>query len=167
MNGATALDCENTIRRPNSTKTTTIGTSQYFFSCRRNCQNSVRTRFLLMATSEHAFVMFTIAISSGIRRPSRPRVAAPRQRVLSREAPDQGDGHEPDDEQDRQQHAGVDVAQRAREPPPRGARIFQERRVDEPGHEQEAAEEGGDLGARDAATPPERRRDRAQDESDR
>src|SRR6476646_8083477 len=48
MNGATALDCEKTISSPNSTKTTTIGMSQYFFSWRRNCQNSDRTRPLLM-----------------------------------------------------------------------------------------------------------------------
>src|SRR3954452_15955962 len=48
MNGATALDCENTINRPNSTNTMTIGTSQYFFSCFRNCTNSDNTRPLLM-----------------------------------------------------------------------------------------------------------------------
>src|SRR5213083_3064251 len=48
MNGATALDCENTISRPNSTNTMTIGTSQYFFSCLRNLKNSPRTRPLLM-----------------------------------------------------------------------------------------------------------------------
>src|SRR6266516_8140799 len=48
MNGATALDCENTISRPNSTKTTTIGISQYFFSWRRKSQNSANTRLLLI-----------------------------------------------------------------------------------------------------------------------
>src|SRR3954471_8861249 len=48
MNGATALDCENTISSPNSTNTITIGTSQYFFSCLRNWKNSPRTRPLLI-----------------------------------------------------------------------------------------------------------------------
>src|SRR5262245_35278403 len=48
MNGATALDCEKTISSPNSTNTTTIGTSQYFFSCFRNCTNSPSTRPLLI-----------------------------------------------------------------------------------------------------------------------
>ena len=33
MNGATALDCENTISKPNSTKMITIGNSQYFHQC--------------------------------------------------------------------------------------------------------------------------------------
>src|SRR5579864_8425594 len=50
MNGANALDCEKTIRSPNSTNTTTIGTSQYFFSWRRNCQSSDSTRPLLMGS---------------------------------------------------------------------------------------------------------------------
>src|SRR6266540_2836355 len=53
MNGATALDWENTISSPNRTNTTTIGTSQYFFSCFRNCQNSDKTRPLLILTSHH------------------------------------------------------------------------------------------------------------------
>src|SRR5580765_1522677 len=48
MNGATALDCEKTISRPNSTNTMTMGTSQYFFSCLRNWKNSPRTRPLLI-----------------------------------------------------------------------------------------------------------------------
>src|SRR5512142_2717372 len=48
MNGATALDCEKTISRPNSTNTMTIGTSQYFFSCLRNWKNSPSTRPLLI-----------------------------------------------------------------------------------------------------------------------
>ena len=48
MNGAMALDCENTISKPNSTNTTTIGRSQYFFSCRRKAQNYEMTRLLLI-----------------------------------------------------------------------------------------------------------------------
>jgi len=50
MNGATALDCENTISSPKSTNTITIGTSQYFFSSRRNWKNSEKTRPLLIQT---------------------------------------------------------------------------------------------------------------------
>src|SRR5262249_14433710 len=40
MNGATALDCDSTINSPNNTKTMTIGSSQYFFSWRRNVTKS-------------------------------------------------------------------------------------------------------------------------------
>src|SRR5438874_6322351 len=60
MNGATALDCEKTINRPNSTNTTTIGTSQYFFSCLRNCQNSDSTRPLLITTSRTPGALHTL-----------------------------------------------------------------------------------------------------------
>ena len=45
---AMALLCEKTISSPNRTKTTTIGSSQYFFSWRRNWTNSDRTRLLAM-----------------------------------------------------------------------------------------------------------------------
>src|SRR5688500_20267356 len=48
--GATALDCENTINRPNSTNTITIGSSQYFFSWRRNWMNSDSTRLFAMTS---------------------------------------------------------------------------------------------------------------------
>ena len=50
---AIALDCEKTINKPNSMKTRTIGTSQYFFSCARNSQNSPITRPLLIETSQN------------------------------------------------------------------------------------------------------------------
>src|SRR6185295_3732649 len=120
MNGATALDCEKTISRPNNTKTTTMGTSQYFFSCLRNCQNSENTRFLLMMTSIHPVVVLWDAISRGIRRPARPAATTPRQRIPPGQTPDDRDRHEHDREQDRQQDARVDVTQRLRESPPHG-----------------------------------------------
>src|SRR4051794_8674940 len=111
MNGATALDCEKMIRSPNSTKTTTIGTSQYFFSCLRNCQNSETTRFLLMMTSVHAFVVFVVAISGWIRRPPRPFLATPRQRILPHQTPDERERYENERKQDRQQDARVHVSE--------------------------------------------------------
>src|SRR5262252_4480277 len=131
MNGATALDCENTIRRPNSTKTMTIGTSQYFFSCFRNCPNSEKTRLLLITASKHAFVVAGITIAGRVRRPARPLVAPPGQWILAGQTPDQGDRNEDDGEEDGQQDASVDVTQRLREPPPGCARVLQHRRMDE------------------------------------
>src|SRR6267378_2549050 len=132
MNGATALDCENTISRPNSTNTSTIGTSQYFFSCRRNCQNSVNTRLLLMELtrfSVHAVVVFGVAITHRVRRPTEPLVPPARQRILPGQPPQHRKRHEHDREQNREQDPRVDIAQRAREPPPGGARVFEKRRI--------------------------------------
>src|SRR5262245_58398936 len=51
MNGATALDCENTISSPNSTKMMTIGRSQYFFSWRRKLTKSDKTPLLMNAST--------------------------------------------------------------------------------------------------------------------
>src|SRR4249919_794419 len=100
MNGATALDWEKIISRPNSTNTTTIGTSQYFFSCRRNCQNSESTRPLPIQTSIHARVVMGVPIPGGIRHPAGPRRAAARQRILAGEPPHGGERHQDDREQD-------------------------------------------------------------------
>src|SRR5881394_3204113 len=118
MNGATALDCEKTISRPNSTKTTTIGTSQYFFSCRRNRQNSDSTRALLIQPSIHARVVLPIAIARWIRRPPAVRAAAARERILPQQPPDNAERHEDDDEHQREEHARVEVADDAGAPPP-------------------------------------------------
>src|SRR5690242_11270344 len=98
MNGATALDCEKTISRPKSTKTITIGTSQYFFSCRRNDQNSDNTRRLLMVSSIHPPVVLPIAVAARIRQPAGIGPAAPGERVLADQAPDEPDGNENHDE---------------------------------------------------------------------
>ena len=43
INGAIAEPCESTISEPRSAIATMIGSSQYFFSCRRNCTNSAST----------------------------------------------------------------------------------------------------------------------------
>src|SRR4051812_26625443 len=101
------------INNPNNTNTTTMGTSQYFFSCFRNCQNSERTRFLLMRTSVHPVVVPLVPVSSRIRRPPGPFVTAPRQRILARHLPDYRHRDEHDPEQDCQQNAGVHVSQRS------------------------------------------------------
>src|SRR5437588_1429858 len=105
MNGATALDCAKTISSPKSTNTTTIGTSQYFFSCRMNCQSSETTRCLLMTSSKHPRIVVWIAVSCRMRRPAGPPVAPAAERILSRDAPDEADRHQDGGEEDRQEHA--------------------------------------------------------------
>src|SRR6185436_9563004 len=104
MNGATALDCENTINRPNRTNTTTIGTSQYFFSARRNSTNSDRTCPLLMVPSKHPIEVAWIAIALRRRNPSGPGAPSPCERILAGEPPDQADGGQQHEEQYRQEH---------------------------------------------------------------
>src|SRR5579864_2595024 len=89
MNGATALDCAKIIRIPNAMKMTTIGTSQNFFSWRRNWKNSVMTRFLFMMASEHPLEMRAIAIPSGIGRPTVEPCPAAAERILAGETPDE------------------------------------------------------------------------------
>src|SRR5262245_9650520 len=165
MNGATALDCENTIRSPNSTNTSTIGTSQYFFSWRRNCRNSANTRPLLMGTppSVHPFVMPAVAVAWWIRLPSGPGGAAPGQRIRAGDLPDERQRDEHDPEQDGQQHACVDVPQPARKTPPRGARVSQDRRGGKAAHQQQDTDPADDLPATDATAPQQHRGDRAQD----
>src|SRR3989442_15206463 len=119
MKGATALDCENTIRSPKRTKTITIGTSQYFFSCRKNCQSSKTTRRLLtMNSSEHPRVMLGIAVAFGVRRPPGPRVAPARKRIPAGDPPNQAERHERDSEQNFQEHATVHVREHAGKAPP-------------------------------------------------
>src|SRR5437762_2487104 len=127
MNGATALDCEKTISNPNSTKTTTIGTSQYFFSCRRNRQNSESTRPLLIQSSIHPRVVLPIAIARRIRRPAAVGAAAARERILAEQPPHDAERHEDDDEHQREEDAGVEVADDARAAPPPDARPRQQR----------------------------------------
>src|SRR5215213_9336073 len=104
MNGATALDCENTINRPNSTNTTTIGTSQYFFSVRRNSINSDRTCPLLMVPSKHPIEMARIAIARRRRDPSGPGPPPPCEWILAGQPPDQANGRQQYEEQYGQQH---------------------------------------------------------------
>src|SRR5688572_3635820 len=109
MNGATALDCENAISRPNSTNTITIGISQYFFSCFRNCQNSVSTRLFAMPyLSEHPLEVIRIAKPFRRRRPAGPVLAAQGQRVVVDQAPQDAHRDQDDREGDRQDDAGVD-----------------------------------------------------------
>src|SRR5687767_11367163 len=109
MKGATALDCEKTISSPNSTKTITTGISQYFFSSRRNCQNSTMTRFL--ATSVHPLVMIGSRVTGRSRRPAWPARACPSERIPSDDAPDPPHGCEESRESRRQQHPRVHVAE--------------------------------------------------------
>src|ERR1700682_2995092 len=109
MNGAPAPDCAKTMRNPSSTNTATIGSSQYFFSCRRNCHNSVSTRPLLMRSSVHSDVMPAVQVRGGIRPPSRPPIAAPREGVFPRQPPDDRERHQDHEKQQCEQHAGIDV----------------------------------------------------------
>ena len=67
MKGATALDCENTINRPKSTNTMMIGISQYFFSWRRNAQNSPRTRPLVTATRHNRKIVAPCRVFNALR----------------------------------------------------------------------------------------------------
>src|SRR5215471_20896687 len=101
MNGAMALDWENTIKSPKRTNTSTIGTSQYFFSWRRNRKNSERTRALLM--SIHPLIVAGVPIPGRIRNPSGPGHATTGERVLPHQAPDQTKRHENQNEQQGQQ----------------------------------------------------------------
>src|SRR6266850_2403717 len=159
MNGATALDCEKTISRPNSTNTMTIGTSQYFFSSRRNSTNSDNTRPLLMATSKHAIEMAGVSIAIGIPRPPGPRSAAPFERIASDDPPDDAERRQYEKEGERQQHARVHPTEHRRERPPRVARILEQRRPDVPKHDEHRTDGANRLGARDATAPRDQRRD--------
>src|SRR5678815_4922476 len=89
MNGATALDCANTMRRPKAMKITTIGTSQNFFSWLRNCKNCEITLLFFMMTSEHALEMRSIAITGRVWTPTGEFLASPCQWILSGQPPDE------------------------------------------------------------------------------
>src|SRR5436190_12713117 len=108
MNGASALDCENTRSSPNRMNTTTMGANQYFFSCLRNCRRSPKTRALLMrsfassvverdsSTSVHSRIVAMIAVTTWIRRPTGGLATPPVERIFSRDAPDDADGRKHD-----------------------------------------------------------------------
>src|SRR5580765_1288518 len=140
MKGATALDCANTISRPNAMKMTTIGTIQNFFSCRRNWKNSDMTRLFFMMTSKHALEMRPIAIARRIRRPPFELVPAPRQRILADQAPQQRHRHQQQREHQRQQNSGVDVPEHTGEFPPGRARPFEQARLYQAEEQQHAAD---------------------------
>src|ERR1700730_6680670 len=110
MNGATALDCANTISRPKATKMMTIGTIQNFFSCRRNWKNSDMTRLFFMMTSEHALEVRPIPIARGIGRPAFELISTTRERILADQAPDQRQRHQEQREHHGQENSRVHVA---------------------------------------------------------
>src|SRR3981081_1487557 len=122
MNGATALDCANTISNPKAMKMMTMGTIQNFFSWRRNWKNSDMTRLFFMMTSKHAFKMRPIAVARRIRRPPFELLAPPRQGILAGTAPQQRHRNQEQREHQRQENSGVDVAEHPGELPPRRAR---------------------------------------------
>src|SRR5579872_6961815 len=107
MNGATALDCANTISSPNAMKMITIGTSQNFFSCRRNSKNSEMTRLFFMMTSEHALEMCAIAVAYRIPRPPFEFISTARERIDAEQAPEQRHWNEEQRKQERQQNTGI------------------------------------------------------------
>src|SRR5580765_5454340 len=166
MNGATALDCANTISRPKATKMTTIGTSQNFFSCRRNAKNCDITLDFFMMTSKHPLEMRPIAIALGIRRPTLELLATARERILAEHAPHQRQRDQEHGEEQRQQNARVDVGEHAGKSPPHGARPLQELRPYDAEQQQHRANSPENLGAADAAPPPQRRRDDEEDGAD-
>src|SRR5258707_15726420 len=94
MNGATALDCANTISRPNATKISPIGTSQTFSSCRRNWKNCDTTLLFFMMTSKHPLEMRAIAIARGIGYPTFELLSTTPKRVLAGQAPDERQRHQ-------------------------------------------------------------------------
>src|SRR4029453_11207320 len=167
MNGATALDCEKTISSPKSTKTMTIGINQYFFSCRRNCQNSASTRLLAIGSSVHPGEVISVAIAGRIRRPPRPVAPPQRQGVTTSEPPDQTERCQDDGKGDRQDDAGVDVAQHHRELPPRGAWILEQPRRCQPENQQHGADRRHDLCRQQSPAPHERGGNQQQDHADR
>src|SRR5256885_1454527 len=167
MKGATALDWKKTISNPNSTKTTTIGTSQYFFSCRRNRQNSESTRPLLIRSSIHPRVVLPIAIARRIRRPAAVGAAAARERILAEQPPHDAERHEDDDEHQREEDAGVEVADDARAAPPPDARPRQQRGRRGAEHDQHRADRADDFRANDPSAPDEQRRDHREHAADR
>src|SRR6185369_5080127 len=122
MNGAIALDWANTTRMPISVMTTTIGTSQYFFSTRRNSINSKNTRDLAIGPptdcSEHPLEMGRIAIAFRILRPAAECLPPTVQRVVSAYSPDESQRCEQQEKDKRQQNARIEPAQRARQHPP-------------------------------------------------
>src|SRR5688572_21477350 len=183
MNGATALDCENTINRPNSTNTMTIGSSQYFFSWRRNWMNSDSTRLfamtsflcafcafcglcLLWPASIHPREMILVAIARRIRRPAGPMLSLDRERVASDQPPDERHGRQDDEERDRQDHPGVDVAEDQRELPPHRARVLQQARRGQAEHHEHGADAGEDRRGGDPPAPPEHGRQQQQKAAD-
>src|SRR5262245_1869762 len=120
MNGASALDCENTISNPNRMNITTIGVSQYFFSCLSNCSSSETTPPLPIVSllrgsppglSVHPRIVCAIAVAIRVRRPTLPFVASPGQRIGPDHFPHQAQRHEGDREQQRQQDSCVDVTE--------------------------------------------------------
>src|SRR6476660_9671305 len=167
MNGAMALDCEKTISSPNDRNTSTIGTSQYFFSWRRNWKNSERTRLLLIPSSIHAEKVPAIAVAARIRRPAVGGGPPPGERVLAHQPPDETERHENHDEHQRHQHARIEVADDQRHAPPPDAWPLQERGRDRAEQDEDAADRADDLRANRPAAPEERRGDQADDGSDR
>src|SRR5262245_13499142 len=159
MNGATALDCANTISSPKATKMTTIGTSQNFFSCRRNSKNCPMTLDFFMMTSEHAFEMRSIAISCGVQRPALELLPAARERILAEHAPHQRQRDQEHREQHRQQNARVDVGEHARKSPPERARPFEQLRRRQAEEQQNTADRPQDLGTTYTPSPPQDKRD--------
>src|SRR5436190_7147452 len=166
MNGATALDCANTISRPKATKMITIGTSQNFFSCRRNAKNCDITLDFFMMTSKHPLEMRPIAVALGIRRPPLELLATAREWILAEHPPHQRQRNQEHGEQQRQQNARVDVGEHTGKSPPHCARPLQELRPYDAEQQQHCADAPENLGAADTAPPPQRRRDDEEDGSD-
>src|SRR6266853_1200679 len=166
MNGAMALDCEKTISRPNNTTATTIGTSQYFFSCRRNWKNSPSTRDFAMndlyrfcnALSEHPHEMFAVAETLRVHRPAGIRRTTAAQRIAADEPPEKAKRRQNHKEQEREQQARVDPAEHHCKRPPGVAWPFEPFRHQRSAKDQHRADHTDDFRASDSAPPRERNR---------
>jgi hypothetical protein len=111
--------------------------------------------------------MQTVTMGRGIRRPSWPAISTSAEWILPGQSPGERQRDEHDGKEERQQHAGVHVPERARKPPPPRAWPLQERRIHEPAHQKQRADRADDLCAFDASPPQQSERDDAQHRADR
>src|SRR6185503_6369155 len=94
-------------------------------------------------------------------------ISSSAERVFAGQTPEQPDWREDRREKDRQQHSGVHMTERSREPPPGGARPLQQRRTPQTAEQQHNDARSHHSSARRSGSPPEERSDHAQDDADR
>src|SRR6187455_2501930 len=163
MNGATALDCENTISSPNSTNTMTMGRSQYFFSAIRNCQNSLSTRLFAISPLVHLREVIGATVPLRVRRPALPSITPALQRIAANEPPDERDGRQHDRKRDREDDASVHPSERHSEAPPQLAGVIQGRWRQRPTNDQHRTDAARPLRNCDPVAPHRESGDQQQD----
>ena len=90
MKGATALDWVNTISRPNSTSTSTMGRSQYFLLRHQELPELFQDSTL--GHGQYPREVRAIGIALRVRRPARPRFATLAKRIAADQTPDNAIG---------------------------------------------------------------------------